>query len=232
MKEIITQKETGPLVMADGIGITVLASRQPRKRALESLVTESPEGSSGIEPVGQGQTPHGTVGASGSQIPTVPSPEVLTLTITVGTTPTVFTVLPAVALATYPAPPPAMLAVAYPTPPSAVPTAYLALPPPMPATAYPAPAPVVLAVPVAPYAVPLPTVPPVAPTYIDPAVPPVVPAPTYAATLGVLSPAYPAVLLVVPTPVVLPVPTVIPTHPTDMVMTRAQIPTLIESVKS
>ncbi|XP_042456918.1 proline-rich protein 36-like [Zingiber officinale] len=163
---------------------------RPCKRVLESLATESSERSTGIESVSQGQTPHGTVGASGSRIPTVLSPEL--------PTPTVSTVALVVPSAIYSAPPLAVPATTYPAP---------SPPPPVPATAYPAPPPPVLAaaylalaapvtpvptaystralaVPVAPYLVPSPTVPPAAPAYIDPAVPPAIPAPAYAAASG------------------------------------------------
>ncbi|XP_042401295.1 extensin-like [Zingiber officinale] len=189
-------------------------ARRPRKRALETLVTESPERSAGIEPDGQGQTPHGTAGASASQIQTVPSLEVPTLTVPIGPTPTVFTVPPTV----YPASSPAVPPVAYP-----------AHPPTVLATAYPTPTPTV---PVAPYPVPPPTISPVAPTYILPAVPPAVPTPFYAVAPGVPSPAYTVVPPLVSTPVIPSVPVAIPTHPTDMIATRAQIPALAESVKS
>ncbi|XP_042400878.1 neural Wiskott-Aldrich syndrome protein-like [Zingiber officinale] len=131
--------------------------------ALESLATESLERSARIEPVGQGQTPHGTAGASNSRIPTVPSPEL--------STPTVFTIPPA-------APP------AYPAPPLAAPTAYPTPPPPVPAMAYSAPPPAVPTTYPAP-----PPVPPVPPTYIDPTVPPVVPASAYPTAPGVPLPA-------------------------------------------
>ncbi|XP_042441374.1 uncharacterized protein LOC122026713 [Zingiber officinale] len=79
---------------------------RPRKRTLESLVAESPKRSTGVEPANQGQTPHGTVGASGFQTPMVS--EVPTLTVPVVPTPMVFTVPPAVPLAAYPTPPPAV----------------------------------------------------------------------------------------------------------------------------
>ncbi|XP_042408270.1 protein TRACHEARY ELEMENT DIFFERENTIATION-RELATED 7A-like [Zingiber officinale] len=143
---------------------------------LESLAIELPERSAGIEPVSQGQTPHGTAGASGSQIPTVLSPEL--------PSPTVSTVPPPVLSATYSAPPPAVPATTYPTP-----------PPPMPSTTYLAPAAPVtpgptiysalaLTVLVGPCSVPPPTVPPAAPAHIDPAVPPTVLALAYAAAPG------------------------------------------------
>ncbi|XP_042415294.1 leucine-rich repeat extensin-like protein 3 [Zingiber officinale] len=201
------------------------------KRALESLTTESPERSAGIEPVGQGQTPHGTAGVSCSRILTIPSPEL--------STPTVFTVPPAVPPSTYPAPPPAVPAAAYPAPPPPVPTTcYSAPPPPLPSTAYPAPPSPVSAT---AYPTPAPAVFLSGTTtyrtsshsaYIDPIVPPAVPAPAYAVTPGVPSSAYPAVPLVVPAPVVPSVPAAIPTHLTDMIAARARIPTLVESVKS
>ncbi|XP_042455999.1 uncharacterized protein LOC122040657 [Zingiber officinale] len=89
---------------------------------------ESPEGSAGIEPISQGQTAHGTAGASGSQTPMVS--EVPTSTIPVVPTLTVFTVPPAVPPAVYPTPPPAVPTAAYPIPPPVAPTAYRApLPP-------------------------------------------------------------------------------------------------------
>ncbi|XP_042444080.1 leucine-rich repeat extensin-like protein 5 [Zingiber officinale] len=201
---------------------------RPHKRALETLVTKSPERSAGIELPNQGQTPHGTTGVSASQILTVPSPKVPTLIVPVGPTPTVFTVPPAVPPAAYPTPPPIVYAAAYPTPPPAAPTEYPAPPPPVPATTYPAPAP---AVPVAPYPVPPPIVPPATPTYIDSAVPPVVSAPAYAAP-GVPSSAYPAVPPIALTLVVLPILVSILSHPTDMIATQTQIPALAESVKS
>ncbi|XP_042443906.1 extensin-like [Zingiber officinale] len=197
---------------------------RPRKRALESLATESPEKSIGIEPISQGQTPHDTAGASGSRIPKVHSPEL--------PAPTVSTVPPAVPSATYSTPPPAVPATTYPVP-----------PPPVPAITYPTPATLVTlapttylapapAIPVAPYLVPPLTVPPAAPAYIDPVVPPVVPSSAYAAALGVRLPTYLAVPLVVPAPVVPPVPAMIPTHPTDMIAARARIQALAESMKS
>ncbi|XP_042401241.1 leucine-rich repeat extensin-like protein 3 [Zingiber officinale] len=171
---------------------------RPRKRALESLATESPETSAGVEPAGQGQTSYGTAGASGSQTPMVS--EVTTPTIPAVPTPTIFTVPPTVPLA-YPAPPPPM-PTAYQAPLSPVPTAYVA----------PAPAAVV-----APHPVPPPTVPPAAPTYADLAVPPMAPASVYAAAPGMPPPAYITVPPVIPARVVLPVPAAIPTHLTDIV---------------
>ncbi|XP_042443876.1 proline-rich extensin-like protein EPR1 [Zingiber officinale] len=180
------------------------------KRALESSAMELPERSAGIETVSQGQTPHSTAGAWGSQILTIISLEL--------PTPTVSTVPPAVPSVTYSTPPPVVPASRYPSPPPPVPaTAYptLAAPVTPVPTAYSAPAPAVL---VAPYMVPPPTVPLTAPTYIDPAVPPEVPAPAYVAALGVPPLAYPVVPLVVPDPVIPPIPTTIPTHPTDMVV--------------
>ncbi|XP_042400908.1 actin cytoskeleton-regulatory complex protein PAN1-like [Zingiber officinale] len=112
-----------------------------KSQQLESLATESPVMSAGVEPVGQGQTPHGTTGASGSQTPMVS--EVPTPTVPAIPTPIVFTVPPTVAPA------------AYPTPPPAVPMAYLAPPPVVLAAANPTHA---LVAPVTP------TVPPAAPT--------------------------------------------------------------------
>ncbi|XP_042437178.1 leucine-rich repeat extensin-like protein 3 [Zingiber officinale] len=193
---------------------------RPRKRALESLATESLERFAGIEPVSQGHTPHGTAGASGSRIPTVLSPEL--------PTPTVFTVPPTIPPETYLAPPPAVSATAYPTPPPPMPTAYPTSQPPVPATAYSV---LVPEVPVTP-PVPPPTVPPTPTAYINLVVQPVVPIPAYAATPGVPSPAYPAVPLVVPALVVSSIPAVIPAQPTDLIVARARISALAESVKS
>ncbi|XP_042441238.1 leucine-rich repeat extensin-like protein 3 [Zingiber officinale] len=197
---------------------------RPCKRALESLATESPKRSIGIEAVNQGQTSHDTAGASGARILTVHSPKL--------PTPTVSTVPPAVPSATYSAPPPAVPVTTYLTPPPPVPaTTYLApaTPVTLVPTTYSAPTP---AVPVAPYLVPPPTVPPAAPAYIDPAVPPVVPALAYATAPWVPPSTYPAVPLVVPAPVVPPVLAAIPIHPTDMVAARARIQALAESMKS
>ncbi|XP_042467398.1 proline-rich receptor-like protein kinase PERK2 [Zingiber officinale] len=194
---------------------------RPRKRALESLATESPKRSFGIEPVGQGQTPHGTAGASGSQILTVPSLEVLTPIVPIETTLTVFTVPPAVPPVEYPTPPPAVPAAVYHAPPPAVPTAYPVPSPLVPATAYSTPAPVVPVDPAVPVAL----------AYIFPTVPPAVPSPAYATALGVPSPAYPAAQLVVPALVVSPVLAASSTHSTDIIVARAWIPILVESVK-
>ncbi|XP_042455346.1 vegetative cell wall protein gp1-like [Zingiber officinale] len=157
MKHLQTANSTRVLVSRRGAG-------RPRKRASESLATESPERSVGIEHVSQGQTPQDTAGASSTRIPTVPSPEL--------PTPTVFTVPPAVPTA-YPAPPPPVPVTAYSTPPPVVPKAYLVpspiVPPAAPAYIDPAVPPVVLA----PTYVEVPGVPP--PAY--PTVPLVVPAP-------------------------------------------------------
>ncbi|XP_042437051.1 histidinol dehydrogenase, chloroplastic-like [Zingiber officinale] len=109
---------------------------RPRKRALVSLATESSERSIGIELVAQGQIPHGTTGASGSQMPTVPSSEVPTSAIPVAPTLAASTVPPTIPPVVYPAPPPTV-PIVYPAPSTLVPI-----------TAYSAPAP---AVPVVPY---------------------------------------------------------------------------------
>ncbi|XP_042460205.1 leucine-rich repeat extensin-like protein 2 [Zingiber officinale] len=198
-------------------------AERPRKRTLESLAAESPETSAGVEPAGQGQTLHGSAGASGSQTPMVS--EVPTLTIPIVPTPTIFTVPPAVPLA-YPAPTPVELTT-YPVPPPPLLTAYQAPLPPVPTT-YVAPASAAVVV---PPPVPPPIKPLTAPTYADPAMPPKTPASFYATAPGIPPPAYAAVPPVIPALVVPSVPAAVPTHLTDIVTTRAWIPALAESMK-
>ncbi|XP_042406851.1 lysine-rich arabinogalactan protein 19-like [Zingiber officinale] len=77
----------------------------------------------GVEPAGQGQTPHGTASASGSQTPMVS--EVPTSIVPIVPTPTVFTVPPTV----YSAPPP--MPTAHPTPALAAVVAPPPVPPPI-----------------------------------------------------------------------------------------------------
>ncbi|XP_042432653.1 calphotin-like [Zingiber officinale] len=188
---------------------------RPRKRAIDSPETESPERSAVVKPVRQGQTPQGIVGTSDYQILTVPTSKVPTSTVP-----------PMVASSAYPASPPSALSVAYLALPLAMfATAYSVPQIPMPVTTYSSPVPAVLVV---SYPV-LPTVPLVAPTYVYSIVPPAIPTPVYAATSGIPLPTYPAVPPIGSAPVVLPSSISIPT---DMVVARARIPALAESVKS
>ncbi|XP_042432853.1 vegetative cell wall protein gp1-like [Zingiber officinale] len=187
---------------------------RPRKRTLESLVAESPEMPTGVEPVGQGQT-QDTAGASGSQTPMAPL-EVLTSTVPAVPTPTVVMVPPAVPR-THPVPPTSTYGVpgtiasgAYCSPDTHTHTSSNSCS----------------------ISGATPTVPLVAPTNADPAVPPATPAPTYAVAPGVLPSVYLVVLPIAPAPFVPPVPAAAPTHLTDIVAARARIPALAESMKS
>ncbi|XP_074557053.1 uncharacterized protein LOC141813046 [Curcuma longa] len=179
---------------------------RPRKKTLESLMTEPREGSTEVEPVTQGQSSRGVTGALGSQspgvstsnpaadpaippaanpiAPDVPPPVVCTVPqgVPPSAVPMGYQTAPAVA---YSIPPSTVPATVYPAPPSAVPTAYQAaaaavhpaIPPIDPVAAYPTPPQVV---PATAYQAPPPAATPVAPAYIHPTVPPAVPTPTFA----------------------------------------------------
>ncbi|XP_042421780.1 uncharacterized protein LOC122009620 [Zingiber officinale] len=132
------------------ICIPVPRRDRPRKRAIDSPETESPERSAGVESVRQGQTPQGIVSASGYQTLTVPTSKV-----PISTVPTV------VLSSAYPTPPPSAVSAVYPTPPLAVS-----------AIAYSVPQ---IPVPTTTYSTPVPAVPPIGPAPVVPSVPAAVP---------------------------------------------------------